>query len=103
MAKDGRKQGGDERGACCAAEAGLRELNGMEMMVDRSEMRRLTEFVDATNRISGIVLRKAELDDNFSGVYSKAVEKMVELQMTGIEDAALNDEAFLRVLGESGG
>ena len=85
------------------AEREMREMKSMEMMIDRSEMRRLTEFVDATNRISGIVLRKAEMDDNFSGVYSKAIEKMVELQMLGGEDAVLNDEAFLRVFGDSGG
>jgi len=85
------------------AEREMREMKSMEMMIDRSEMRRLTEFVDATNRISGIVLRKAEMDDNFSGVYSKAIEKMVELQMLGGEDAILNDEAFLRVFGDSGG
>jgi hypothetical protein len=86
-----------------AVEQQVRDMKGMEMMVDKSEMRRLTEFVDATNRISGIVLRKAELEDNFSGVYAKAIEKMVELQMMGGEDAAMNDEAFLRVFGESGG
>ncbi|MFH1623267.1 MAG: hypothetical protein ABIA12_01990 [Candidatus Aenigmatarchaeota archaeon] len=85
------------------AEREMREMKSMEMMIDRSEMRRLTEFVDATNRISGIVLRKAEMDDNFSGVYSKAIERMVELQMLGGEDAVLNDEAFLRVFGDSGG
>jgi len=85
------------------AEREMREMKSMEMMIDRSEMRRLTEFVDATNRISGIVLRKAEMDDNFSGVYSKAIEKMVELQMFGGEDAVLDDEAFLRVFGDSGG
>ena len=85
------------------AEREMRELKGMEMMMDRSEMRRLTEFVDATNRISGIVLKKAELEGNFSGVYSKAIEKMVELQMVGGEEAPFNDEAFLRMLGESGG
>lgn len=86
-----------------AVEQQVREMKGMEMMVDKSEMRRLTEFVDATNRISGIVLRKAEMEDNFSGVYAKAIEKMVELQMLGGEDASMNDEAFLRVFGESGG
>lgn len=86
-----------------AAEREMRELKSMEMMVDKSEMRRLTEFVDATNRISGVVLRKAELEDNFSGVYAKAIEKMVELQMTGGEDAVINDESFLRIFGETGG
>jgi len=86
-----------------AAEREMRELKSMEMMVDKSEMRRLTEFVDATNRISGVVLRKAEMEDNFSGVYSKAIEKMVELQMVGGEDAVINDESFLRIFGETGG
>ena len=86
-----------------AAEREMRELKSMEMMVDKSEMRRLTEFVDATNRISGMVLRKAEMEDNFSGVYSKAIEKMVELQMVGGEDAVINDESFLRIFGETGG
>jgi hypothetical protein len=86
-----------------AAEREMRELKSMEMMVDKSEMRRLTEFVDATNRISGVVLRKAEMEDNFSGVYSKAIEKMVELQMIGGEDAVINDESFLRIFGETGG
>jgi hypothetical protein len=85
------------------AERETRELKNMEMMVDKSEMRRLTEFVDATNRISGVVLKKAEMEDNFSGVYAKAIEKMVELQMTGGEDAVLNDESFLRIFGETGG
>jgi len=84
------------------ADRHMSEMNNMEMMVDRSEMRRLTEFVDATNRISGIVFRKAELENNFSGVYSKAIEKMVELQMVGGEDVATNDEAFLGMFGESG-
>ena len=86
-----------------AAEREMRELKSMEMMVDKSEMRRLTEFVDATNRISGMVLRKAEMEDNFSGVYSKAIEKMVELQMVVVEDAVINDESFLRIFGETGG
>ena len=86
-----------------AAEREMRELKSMEMMVDKSELRRLTEFVDATNRISGVVLRKAEMEDNFSGVYSKAIEKMVELQMVGGEDAVINDESFLRIFGETGG
>ena len=87
----------------CDANRHMQEMKSMEMMVDRSEMRRLTEFVDATNRISGVIFRKAELENNFSGVYSKAIEKMVELQMVGGEDVATNDEAFLGVLGESGG
>ena len=95
MAKDGSKES--------VAEKEMRELKSMEMMVGKSEMRRLAEFVDATNRISGVVLRKAEMEDNFSGVYAKAIEKMVELQMAGGEDALINDESFLRIFGETGG
>jgi len=62
---------------------GVKVLNGMEI-------------ADLTVKLSGIVLRKAEFDGNFSRVYSKVFERMVELEVVGDEDVT-------NILGKKGG
>lgn len=53
-------------------------------------------IVEMTAKLSGIILRKAELDGDFDKVYSKVFEKMVEVQFFGQED-------ILEILGNVGG
>ena len=53
-------------------------------------------MAEFTSKLSGIILKKAELENNFAAVYSKVFERMNQLQ------AANNDE-LLFVLGEIGG
>jgi hypothetical protein len=53
------------------------------------------EFLSLTAKLTGIILKKAELDGDFSAVYSEIFKRMVELEEF--------DEDFLIVLGEVGG
>ena len=53
-------------------------------------------MAEFTSKLSGIILKKAELENNFAAVYSKVFERMNQLQ------AANNDE-LLFVLGDIGG
>jgi len=63
-----------------------------------SELKFLNELdvVEATVKLSGAILRKAEFENNFEGVYTKVFEKMVELQFFGVEDV-------LEIFGDMGG
>jgi hypothetical protein len=47
-------------------------------------------------KLSGIILRKAEFENNFEGVYTRVFEKMVELEVFGTEDV-------LEIFGSMGG
>jgi hypothetical protein len=51
-------------------------------------------FILSAN-LNGIILEKAEMEENFSVFYSKVFERMEEL-----EDS---EQDFLRLLGEVGG
>ncbi len=53
-------------------------------------------IVEMTAKLSGIILRKAELEGDFDKVYSKVFEKMVEVQFFGQEE-------ILEILGNVGG
>jgi len=53
-------------------------------------------IMELTARLGGIIFKKAELENNFEGVYSKVFERMFQLQATG------GDE-FLFILGDIGG
>ena len=53
-------------------------------------------MAEFTSKLSGIILKKAELENNFEGVYSKVFERMFQLQ-------ASNGDELLFVLGEIGG
>lgn len=55
------------------------------------------EIAEMTTKFSGVILRKAELENNFEKVYSRVFEKMVEFQFFG------NSENVLEIFGESGG
>ncbi len=55
------------------------------------------EIAEMTTKFSGVILRKAELENNFEKVYSRVFEKMVEFQFLG------NSENVLEIFGESGG
>jgi len=52
--------------------------------------------MELTSKLTGIILKKAELENNFEEVYSKVFERMFQLQATG-------EDEFLFVLGEVGG
>jgi hypothetical protein len=54
------------------------------------------DFAEMTAKITGVILKKAELENNFEGVYSMVFERMYQLE------EAEGDE-FLAVLGEIGG
>ena len=54
------------------------------------------DLVEATMKLSGIILRKAEFENNFEGVYTRVFEKMVELEVFGTEDV-------LEIFGSMGG
>lgn len=53
------------------------------------------EVIDATAKLGGVILRKAELHD-FEDVYIKVFKKIAEIQVFGTED-------ILEILGEIGG
>lgn len=52
-------------------------------------------MIDLTTKLNGIILRKAELDNNFETVYSRVFERMNNLEEFG--------EEFILVLGDIGG
>ena len=52
-------------------------------------------MIDLTTKLSGIILRKAELDNNFEVIYSRVFERMAQLGEFG--------EEFILVLGDVGG
>jgi len=54
------------------------------------------DLMELTSKLGGIILRKAELENNFTEVYSMVFERMNEIEIKG------GDE-FLAVLGEIGG
>jgi hypothetical protein len=54
------------------------------------------EMMEITSKLSGIILRKAELDGNFDSVYSMVFERMYNIE-------SLEGDEFLAVLGEIGG
>jgi len=54
------------------------------------------DLIETTVKLSGVILRKAELENNFESVYTKVFEKMVELEFFGAEDV-------LEIFGEMGG
>ena len=53
------------------------------------------EVMDATAKLGGVILRKAELHD-FEDTYIKVFKKIAEIQVFGTED-------ILEILGEIGG
>lgn len=53
-------------------------------------------MVEITAKLSGIILKKAELDGSYDGVYSMVFERMY-----GVE--TFEGDEFLSVLGEIGG
>ena len=53
-------------------------------------------MVEITSKLSGVILRKAELDGSFGDVYSMVFDRMYEIE------GAEGDE-FLSILGEIGG
>jgi hypothetical protein len=59
-------------------------------------MQELDMQEELTTKLNGIILRKAELDKNFTSVYYRVFERMQRLEEMGGED-------FLSVLGDLGG
>ena len=53
-------------------------------------------MVEVTSKLSGIILKKAELEGNFDGVYSLVFERMYDIE-------SIEGDEFLTVLGEIGG
>jgi hypothetical protein len=53
-------------------------------------------MVEITSKLSGVILKKAELDGSFNSVYSTVFERI------SLIDPSQGDE-FLAVLGEIGG
>jgi len=53
------------------------------------------EVIDATAKLGGVILRKAELHD-FESTYTKVFEKIAEIQVFGTND-------ILEILGNIGG
>jgi len=54
------------------------------------------DMLEINAKLSGIILKKAELENNFVSVYTKVFKKIDELEI-------LEGEEFLMVLGEIGG
>ena len=55
------------------------------------------KVAEMTTKFSGVILRKAELENNFEKVYSRVFEKMIEFEFFG------GGENVLEIFGESGG
>lgn len=53
-------------------------------------------MVEITSKLSGIILMKAEMHDDFSRVYGMVLDRMHELE-------SIEGDEFLTVLGEIGG
>jgi len=53
-------------------------------------------MVQVTTKLSGVILRKAELESDFAGVYSMVFERIF-----GLEN--IEGDEFLAVLGDIGG
>lgn len=47
-------------------------------------------------KMSGAILRKAEMENNFEGVYTRVLEHMVKMEVIGFVDV-------VEILGETGG
>lgn len=54
------------------------------------------EIMELTTKLSGAILKKAELDDDFEKVYTKVFEKIFEVNVLETED-------FLEIFGSIGG
>jgi len=78
------------------------QMSEMDMFMHSFDVSRFMDFVDKTNKFSGIILKKAEMDHNFNGVYSQAVKKIVELQFFDYDEIPTHDN-FLEMFGETGG
>jgi len=53
-------------------------------------------LMEVTTKLGGVILRKAELEEDFDKVYTKVFEKMTEAEFMGSED-------YLEIFGEVGG
>lgn len=53
-------------------------------------------MVEITSKLSGIILRKAELENNFKDVYGMVFDRMYDIE-------SFEGDEFLIVLGEIGG
>jgi len=78
------------------------QINELDMFMHSFDVSRFMDFVDKTNKFSGIILKKAEMDHNFNKVYSHAVKKIVELQFFNYDEIPTHDN-FLEMFGEIGG
>ncbi len=56
----------------------------------------MDNWIELTTKLGGVILRKAELEQDFEKVYQKVFEKIVEIE-------AFEDSDFLEILGEMGG
>lgn len=65
----------------------------MNKNIERTEE---LEAIELATKLGGVILKKAELENNFEKVYLKVFEKMVEVEMTG-------EENMLKILGNVGG
>jgi hypothetical protein len=52
--------------------------------------------MEILNDLSGVIFKKAELDNNFEKTYTKVFEKLIELDVTG-------NAEILEVLGKVSG
>lgn len=57
---------------------------------------KLNELLELLQDLSGVIFKKAELEDNFEKTYTRVFEKIIELDITG------NTE-ILEVLGRVSG
>ena len=55
-------------------------------------------MAELTVKLGGIILRKAEFENNFEKIYLKVFEKMVEIE--AVENMEFN---FLEILGDVSG
>lgn len=58
-------------------------------------MLKLIELIEVTIKLNGIIFKKAELEKDFVGVYSRVLERIFELEDFG--------DDFILVLGNAGG
>jgi len=65
-------------------------------LIKRIEQSAELEMVDMSTKLGGVILKKAELENDFEKVYLKVFERMVEVELTGGEN-------LLEILGEVGG
>jgi len=101
-ARGSKKRSAPGRSAARLADSGL----GGESVREIGSVNGI-ELVELTAKLNGIILRKAELQGNFEGVYLDVFERMATFEALGefgeLGESGINGNNVLEILGDVGG